>query len=94
LARFPANARNRVALVSAERRRAPRLPVSPSQKAQDPHRRGEDDQPLSQAIDCILAFLTGTPPGDHLGLALAELAGTIVIAFLVAITLFKRQTAR
>ena len=53
-----------------------------------------ENQPLSQAIDCIRALLTGTPLGDHLGLALAELTGIIVIAFVLAIVLFKRKTSR
>jgi len=53
-----------------------------------------ENQPLSQAIDCIRAFLTGTPLGDHLGLALAELTGIIVIAFVLAITLFNRKTSQ
>jgi ABC-2 type transport system permease protein len=52
------------------------------------------NQPLSQAIDCIRALLAGTPLGDHLELALTELAGTIAVAFAVAILLFKRKTAR
>jgi ABC-2 type transport system permease protein len=51
------------------------------------------NQPLSQAIDCIRAFLAGTPPGNHLGLALAELAGIIVIAFALQTVLFKRKTS-
>ena len=52
------------------------------------------NQPLSQAIDCIRALLAGTPLGDHLELALTELAGIIAVAFAVAILLFKRKTAR
>jgi ABC-2 type transport system permease protein len=51
------------------------------------------NQPLSQAIDCIRAFLAGTPAGDHLELALAELAGIIVIAFAAETVLFKRKTS-
>jgi ABC-2 type transport system permease protein len=52
------------------------------------------NQPLSQAIDCIRALLTGTPLGDHLGLALAELTGVIVIAFVLAIAAFRRKTSQ
>lgn len=51
------------------------------------------NQPLSQAIDCIRAFLGRTPAGDHLGLALAELAGIIVVAFVLETVLFKRKTS-
>jgi ABC-2 type transport system permease protein len=53
-----------------------------------------ENQPLSQAIDCIRALLTGTPLGDHLGLTLAELTGIIVVAFVLAIMLFKRKTSQ
>jgi ABC-2 type transport system permease protein len=53
-----------------------------------------ENQPLSQAIDCIRALLAGTPLGDHLGLALAELTGIIVIAFALALMLFKRKTSQ
>jgi ABC-2 type transport system permease protein len=52
------------------------------------------NQPLSQAIDCIRAFLAGTPVGDHLGLALGELAGIIAGAIAAETMLFKRKTAR
>jgi ABC-2 type transport system permease protein len=51
------------------------------------------NQPLSQAIDCIRGLLAGTSTGDHLGLALAELAGTIVIAFTLETVLFMRKTS-
>jgi ABC-2 type transport system permease protein len=51
------------------------------------------NQPLSQAIDCIRALLAGTSPGDHLGLALAELTGIIVIAFAVETALFRRKAS-
>jgi ABC-2 type transport system permease protein len=51
------------------------------------------NQPLSQAIDCIRALLAGTPAGDHPGLALAELAGIIVIASVLETILFKRKTS-
>jgi ABC-2 type transport system permease protein len=51
------------------------------------------NQPLSQAIECIRAFLAETPAGDHLGLALAELAGIIVIAIAAETALFKRKTS-
>jgi ABC-2 type transport system permease protein len=51
------------------------------------------NQPLSQAIDCIRAFLGGTPAGDHFALALGELAGIIVLAFVVQTMLFKRKTS-
>jgi ABC-2 type transport system permease protein len=51
------------------------------------------NQPLSQAIDCIRALLTGTPASDHLGLALAELTGIIVIASVLETILFKRKTS-
>jgi ABC-2 type transport system permease protein len=50
------------------------------------------NQPLSEAIDCIRALLAGTPQGDHPGLALAELAGIIVIAFALQAVLFKRKS--
>jgi ABC-2 type transport system permease protein len=52
------------------------------------------NQPLSQAIDCIRAVLGGTPLGDHLLLALAELAGIIVAAFVAATVAFRRKTSR
>jgi ABC-2 type transport system permease protein len=51
------------------------------------------NQPLSQAIDAIRALLAGTPPGDHLQLALAELAGIVVVALVLETILFKRKTS-
>ncbi len=52
------------------------------------------NQPLSQAIDCIRAFLARTPAGHHLPLAVAELAAIIAVAFAVQAVLFKRKTSR
>lgn len=52
------------------------------------------NQPLSQAIDCIRAFLARTPTGRHLPLAVAELAGIIAVTFIVQTALFRRRTAR
>jgi ABC-2 type transport system permease protein len=52
------------------------------------------NQPLSQAIDCVRAFLAGRPPGDHLALAFAELGGIIVLAFIAETVLFRRRTSQ
>lgn len=49
------------------------------------------NQPLSQAIDCIRDLLAGVPAGDHLELAITELAGIIVIAFAAETALFRRR---
>jgi ABC-2 type transport system permease protein len=51
------------------------------------------NQPITQAIDTLRAVLTGQPPGSHLWLALAELAGIIVVAFTLATALFRRRAA-
>jgi ABC-2 type transport system permease protein len=51
------------------------------------------NQPISQAIDTLRAVLAGQPPGSHLWLALAELAGIIVVAFTLATALFRRRAA-
>ncbi|WP_051393036.1 ABC transporter permease [Glycomyces arizonensis] len=52
------------------------------------------NQPLSQATDCVRALLAGTPLGDHLRLALAELVGITAIAFTASALLFRRRTRR
>ncbi|MHA7984935.1 ABC transporter permease [Rathayibacter sp. CAU 1779] len=52
------------------------------------------NQPLSQAVDCIRALLAGQPLGNHLWLALVELVGITVVAFVVAALLFRRRTRR
>jgi ABC-2 type transport system permease protein len=52
------------------------------------------NQPLSQAIDCIRALLAGQPLGNHLPLALAEMGGIVIVAFVAATVLFSRTTAR
>jgi len=49
------------------------------------------NQPITQAIDTLRAVLAGQPPGSHLWLALAELAGIIVAAFTLATALFRRR---
>jgi ABC-2 type transport system permease protein len=51
------------------------------------------NQPITQAIDTLRAVLAGQPPGSHLWLALAELAGIIVVAFTLATVLFRRRAA-
>lgn len=51
------------------------------------------NQPLSEAIDSIRTLLAGAPVGDHIELALIELTGIIVIAFVVETLLFKRETS-
>jgi ABC-2 type transport system permease protein len=51
------------------------------------------NQPITQAIDTLRAVLAGQPPGSHLWLALAELAGIIVVAFTLATALFRRWAA-
>ena len=50
------------------------------------------NQPLRQAIDCIRVSSPGPRPAITLGLALSELAGIIVIAFVPETILFKRKT--
>lgn len=52
------------------------------------------NQPITQAIDAVRAELAGQAPGGHLWLALAELGGVIVVAFLLAAVMFRRQVAR
>jgi hypothetical protein len=47
-------------------------------------------QPVTQAVDAHRALLLNQPPGNPLCLSLAEFAGIIVIAFILATTLFKR----
>ena len=51
------------------------------------------NQPITQAIDTLRAVLAGQPPGSHLWLALAELAGIILVAFTLATALFRRRAA-
>jgi ABC-2 type transport system permease protein len=51
------------------------------------------NQPITEAIDTLRAVLAGQSPGSHLWLALAELAGVIVVAFAVATALFRRRAA-
>ncbi len=51
------------------------------------------NQPMTQAIDALRAVLTGQRPGTHLGLALAEFAGLIIVAFALATTRFKRTAS-
>lgn len=52
------------------------------------------NQPLSQATDCIRALLADAPLGDHLWLALVELVGITIVAFVAAALLFRRRTRR
>src|SRR5262249_8720095 len=52
------------------------------------------NQPISQATDAIRALLSNQPVGDHLALALIELAAIAVLAFIIATLLFNRAATR
>jgi ABC-2 type transport system permease protein len=52
------------------------------------------NQPITEAIDTVRAVLAGQPPGSHLWLAVAELAGVIAIAVMLADAMFGRRAAR
>jgi ABC-2 type transport system permease protein len=51
------------------------------------------NQPITQAIDTLRAVLAGQPPGSHLWLTLAEVAGIIAVTFALATALFRRAAS-
>jgi ABC-2 type transport system permease protein len=53
-----------------------------------------ENQPLTQVIEAIRAWMVGTPIGDYGWLAFTWCIGMIVIAMPVSIWLFKRQTLK
>ena len=49
------------------------------------------NQPITQAIDTVRSVLAGQPAGNHLWLALAELAVVVGVASSLATALFRRR---
>ena len=48
-------------------------------------------QPMSHMIDCMRAYMMGTPMGDSLGLTLIWCGGIIIVSFVASMLLYKRR---
>ncbi|MFB2580544.1 ABC transporter permease [Herbiconiux sp. P15] len=65
----------------------------PTDSMPGPVRWFAENQPVTSIVDALRQLLTQQPVGPNLAVALAWCAGILVVAYAVAVTLYRRRTA-